>query len=288
MEKGKLYVIATPIGNLDDISFRAIEILKLVDLIIAEDTRHTLKLLNHFNIQKPLSSYHKFNELSKSESIISKLLDGINVGLVSDAGTPGICDPGNVIINECIKNNIEVIPIPGACAFLQALICSGFTTNSFSFYGFLSINKKERKKQLEKILKSTTDLCILYEAPHKLLATLQDLLTTLGDRNICISKEITKIHETHLRDTISNCINYFTENSPKGEFVLIIENIKKENIIYSIKNEETLEIINNFYNSNKEIYSLKDISKMISEKYSLSKKDVYNYLLKIKINYKEV
>ncbi|MBE5821711.1 MAG: 16S rRNA (cytidine(1402)-2'-O)-methyltransferase [Clostridiales bacterium] len=282
MKKGKLYIIATPIGNLDDISFRAIETLKTVDLIIAEDTRHTLKLLNHFNIQKSLSSYHKFNEQTKSENIINKLLNGLNIGLVSDAGTPGICDPGNIIINECIKNNIDVIPVPGACAFLQALICSGFTTNNFSFFGFLSVNKKERKKQLENMSNSTTDLSIIYEAPHKLLTTLQDLLEVLGDRNICISKEITKIHETHYRDTLSNSINYFSENTPKGEYVIIIENCKKNDIIYSMDSKETLELLKDFYILNKDLNSLKDISKLLADKYNLSKKEIYNYLLKIK------
>lgn len=282
MEKGNLYIIATPIGNLNDITFRALETLKNVDLIIAEDTRHTLKLLNHFNIQKPLSSYHKFNEQTKSEKIINQLLCGKNIGLVSDAGTPGICDPGNIIINECINNNINIIPIPGSCAFIQSLICSGFVTNDFSFFGFLSQNKKERQKQLENLSNSTTSLIILYEAPHKLLTTLKDLLNTLGDLNICISKELTKIHEKHYRDKLSNLINYFNQDTPKGEFVLIIENNKIQKNIYNIEDELTLELLKTDYNLYKETVSLKDISKTIAKKYNLSKKDVYNYLLKIK------
>ena len=209
MKNGKLYIVATPIGNLDDMSIRAINTLKNVDLIIAEDTRHSLILLKHFDIHKPIDSYHKFNEQEKSSSIIQKLQNGTNIALISDAGTPGISDPGNILINHCINSNIDVVPIPGACAFVQALIVSGFETNQFSFYGFLPVNNKDRKIYLKKIYNDISEIIILYEAPHKLLKTLEDLQKTLGNVQICISKEITKIHENHFRTTIDNAIIYY-------------------------------------------------------------------------------
>ncbi len=281
MEKGTLYIVATPIGNLDDISFRAINILKTVDLIICEDTRHSLKLLSHYEISKPLSSYHKFNEISKTDKIIQELNEGKNVALISDAGTPGICDPGNIIIKACISKNISVVPIPGSCAFVQSLISSGFSTNNFSFFGFLDINKKNRKIQLEKLKNCNTDLIILYEAPHKLLNTLTDLYNILGNNKICISKEITKIHESHFRTNIQDAINYYSQNPPKGEYVLIIENIKEEKKQYDITNSETQELLKKDYvKLTKDNISLKNISKQLSQKYNLSKNDIYNFLIK--------
>jgi len=281
MSKGNLYIVATPIGNLEDISFRALSVLKEVDLIIAEDTRHSLSLLNHFNIQKPLESYHKFNESKKSINIISRLLEGKNIALISDAGTPGISDPGNILIKEAITNDINVIPIPGACALIQGLICSGFDTSNFSFLGFLSTTNKERKKQLEQIKNSTTEIIVLYEAPHKLEKTLQDLLNTIGDSEICISKEITKIHETHFRTTISNAIKFYSKNSPKGEYVITIKK-EIEKIIYDISDKKTQEIIIDIYSSKKNNYKAKDIAKELSDKLNISKNDIYSFILKIK------
>ena len=220
---GKLYLVATPIGNLEDITFRAINTLKEVDIIAAEDTRHTLKLLNHYEISKPLISYHRHNEDVKSDVLISKLLEGQNIAVVTDAGTPGISDPGEEIVKEAIKNSIEVIPIPGACALINALIVSGLNTKSFAFYGFLPLNKKNREDALNKIKKENKTV-ILYEAPHKILKTLQDILNVIGDVNCVLAKEITKIHEEYNRGKISEIIDRLGEKeSIKGEYVLLLD-----------------------------------------------------------------
>ena len=207
---GKLYLVATPIGNLDDITLRAINILKEVDVIAAEDTRHSLKLLNHLEISKPLISYHRHNEEIKKELLINKLLDGENIALITDAGTPAISDPGEVIVKEAIRNNIEIIPIPGACALINALITSGLDTKEFSFYGFLPLNKKLRQKKFEELKKETKTM-IIYEAPHKIVTTL----------NIVLARELTKIHESFLRGKISEIIPQMKEI--KGEMIILIE-----------------------------------------------------------------
>src|SRR5574344_598425 len=191
---GKLYLVATPIGNLDDITYRAVEVLKNVDIIAAEDTRHSLKLLNHLEISKPLISYHRHNEDDKSEVLIKKLLDGDNIAVITDAGTPAISDPGEEVVKLAIKNNIDIIPIPGACALINALIISGIDTKEFSFYGFLPMNKKLRKNKIDEIKKDKKTR-IIYEAPHKILNTLKELNQELGETNIALVKELTKIHE---------------------------------------------------------------------------------------------
>ena len=208
MEKrdtGKLYLVATPIGNLEDITFRAINVLKEADIIAAEDTRHTLKLLNHYEISKPLISYHRHNEEVKKEVLINKLLEGQNIALVTDAGTPGISDPGEEIVREAIENNIEIIPIPGACALINALIPSGLNTKEFAFYGFLPLNKNNRKSVLERIKKEDKTV-ILYEAPHKLIKTLEDIQASLGDIDCVLARELTKIHEEFIRGSINSIL----------------------------------------------------------------------------------
>lgn len=279
MKSGKLYIVATPIGNLDDISFRAINTLKSVDLILAEDTRHSLILLKHFDIQKPIESYHKFNEKEKTNNVLNRLMQGINIALISDAGTPGICDPGNILITKCIENGIDIVPIPGACAFIQSLICSGFNTQNFSFFGFLPVNNKERKICLEKMVDCTTKLIIIYEAPHKLLKTLEDIQSALGNVQICISKEITKIHEQHFRGNIADAIEYYTNNAPKGEFVIIIEKKELEKKQYNISDKETQNMLLQYYVENMEIYSLKEISKQLANNLGLSKNEIYTFLV---------
>ena len=203
---GKLYLVATPIGNLEDITFRALRILKEVNLIAAEDTRNTLKLLNHYEITKPLISYHRHNEEIKKDNLIDKLKNGENIAIVTDAGTPGISDPGEVIVKEAIENNIEVISIPGACAAINALICSGLDTKEFVFLGFLPINKKLRKIKLEEI-KNENKTLILYEAPHKMKDTLQDLKSILDNRKVVLARELTKIHEEFIRGNIDEVIS---------------------------------------------------------------------------------
>ena len=220
---GKLYLVATPIGNLEDITLRAINVLKNVDLIAAEDTRHTLKLLNHLEISKPMISCHRHNENEKLNKIIEKLKEGKNIAIVSDAGTPGISDPGEEVVKEAIKENIQIIPVPGACAAINALIASGIDTKEFYFLGFLPLNKKLRKEKLDEI-KNINKTIILYEAPHKILNTINDLENILENRQIVFAREITKIHEEFIRGTIKE-LKAKVEN-PKGEFVIIIEGNK--------------------------------------------------------------
>ena len=274
--KGKLYLVATPIGNLEDITIRALKILEEVDIIAAEDTRHTLGLLNHFEISKPLISYYKQNEKSKSEILIQKLLEGKNIAIVSDAGTPGISDPGEEIVQEAIKNNIDVIPIPGACAFVNALIASGISTKEFSFLGFLSANKKDKKSKLEEI-KYETRTIILYEAPHKLITTLQMIYEILGERNIVLAREITKIHEEFIRGKISTIIEQIGEI--KGEFVIIIEgnSESKKDIEIDSLNQKSLEEHYEFYEQ--QGIDKKDIIKKIAKDRKKSKNEIYQYFL---------
>ncbi len=271
---GKLYIVATPIGNLEDITLRAINVLKSVDLIAAEDTRHTLKLLNHLEISKPLISYHRHNEDIKTEKLIEKLLLGENVALVSDAGTPGICDPGEIVIKACIEKNIEIIPIPGACAMINALVTSGISTKEFMFMGFLPINKKLRKQKVEEI-KTSSKTVILYEAPHKLETTLEDLKQILENRQVVIAREITKIHEEFIRGNINDIIS--KASGLKGEIVLVIEGNKEIGLTKSFENL-TLEQHYKMYE--KDGLEKKEIIKKIAKDRKLSKNEVYQEFMK--------
>ena len=273
---GKLYLVATPIGNLEDITLRALRILKEVDIIAAEDTRHTLGLLNHFEISKPLISYYKQNEKIKSNFLIEKLLEGKDIAVVSDAGTPGISDPGEEIVKCAIENNIEVIPIPGACALINALIASGLSTREFCFIGFLSSIKKDKREKLED-LKFETRTLILYEAPHKLKGTLENILEILGDRKIVLAKEITKIHEYFIRNNVSSILERIDEI--KGEFVILIEgSIESKKDIELIKmNEMSLEEHYNLYE--KQGFTKKDIIKKIAKDRNVNKNEVYQSFL---------
>ena len=271
---GKLYLVATPIGNLEDMTLRAIRILKEVDLIAAEDTRNTLKLLNHFEISKPLISYHRHNEEIKVDNLIEKLKNGENIAVVSDAGTPGISDPGEVIVKEAIKNKIEVIPIPGACAAINALIASGLDTKEFTFLGFLPLNKKLRKEKLDEI-KNENKTIIIYEAPHKLKNTLQDLEDILQDRQVVLAREITKLHEEFIRGNIKEIISK-SENL-KGEMIILIEgaeNITKKNPL----NDMSLEEHYNYYE--KKGFNKKEIIKNIAKDRGVNKNDIYINFIK--------
>ena len=266
---GKLYLVATPIGNLEDITLRALRILKEVDLIAAEDTRTTLKLLNHFEINKPLISYHRHNEEIKKDVLIEKLKEGENIAIVTDAGTPGISDPGEIIVKEAIENNIEIIPIPGACAAINALICSGLDTKEFTFIGFLPLNKKLRKEKLNEIEKETKTL-IIYEAPHKLNDTLKDLKSILNNRTVVLARELTKIHEEFIRGNIDEIVEKSKEI--KGEIILIIEGsekIQEENHLNNLSIEEHY----NFYV--KLGLDKKEIIKKIAKDRGVSKNDIY-------------
>ena len=224
---GKLYICPTPIGNLEDITYRTLRILNEVDLIAAEDTRHSLQLLNHFDISKPLTSYHEHNKDSKGGYLITKLLEGENIALISDAGMPGISDPGQDIISEAIENNIEIEVLPGATAFVTALVGSGMDTHKFVFEGFLDRDKKLRRKRLEEI-KNEKRTIIFYESPHRLKETLKDMLKYLGNREIAVNRELTKKYQEIIREDIETVIEIFNNREVKGEFVLIVEGFSGE------------------------------------------------------------
>lgn len=227
---GKLYICPTPIGNLEDMTYRSIRILNEVDLIAAEDTRHSIKLLNHFDISKPLTSYHDHNKDSKGGYLINKLLDGENIALVSDAGMPGISDPGEDIIRQAIENNIEIEVLPGATASITALVSSGLQTAKFAFEGFLDRDKKVRRQQLEE-LKEESRTIIFYESPHRLKDTLKDMLKILGNRKISVNRELTKRYQEIIREDLETVINIFNEREIKGEFVLIVEGFTGEKTV---------------------------------------------------------
>lgn len=273
---GKLYLVATPIGNLEDITIRALKVLKSVDLIAAEDTRHTLGLLNYFEISKPLISYYKEIEKGKSEVLIKKLLEGKDIAVVSDAGTPGISDPGEEIVKAAIENSIDIIPIPGACAFVNALIASGINTREFEFIGFLSANKKERTDKLEEVKYDTRTL-ILYEAPHKLKTTLESILEILGDRKMVLARELTKMHEEFLRGKVSTLLEQIVDI--KGEFVIIIEGNDKTKQQINIENlnEKSLEEHYEYYE--KQGLDKKEIIKRIAKDRGTNKNEIYQYFL---------
>ena len=271
-KKGILYIVATPIGNLEDITLRAIKTLKEVDLIVAEDTRHTLKLLNHLEISKPLISYHRHNEDVKTEILIKELKQGKNLALVSDAGTPGICDPGEEVIKRCIEEDIKIVPIPGACAMINALICSGLDTKEFAFIEFLPLNKKNRKEKLEEI-QNETKTTILYEAPHKLETTLKDLKEIIGDRKIVLAREITKIHEEYLRENIDELIE--KAKDIKGEIVLILEGAKKNEEEFWTK----LSIEEHYKYYEEKGLNKKEIVKQIAKDRNVNKNEIYQKFL---------
>ena len=271
---GKLYLVATPIGNLEDITLRALKVLKEVDLIAAEDTRHTLGLLNHFEISKPLISYYKQTEKKKSPILIQKLLDGKNIALVSDAGTPGISDPGEEIIKEAIESEIEIIPIPGCVAFVNALICSGFNTKEFMFLGFLSANNKDKKDKLNEI-KYETKTLIFYEAPHKMKNTLEVMLEILGDREIVLARELTKIHEEFIRGKISTILEQIVDY--KGEFVIIVQGSNKSKDSYEIEKLNKLSLEEHYEFYQKSGLSKKEIIKKIAKDRKVDKNTIYQW-----------
>ena len=280
MEYGKLYLCATPIGNLEDISIRTLNILKSVDLIACEDTRHSLKMLTHFEISKPLTSYFEHNKTEKGLKIIEKIKDGKNVALITDAGTPAISDPGDDLVRLCAENGVDVVPVPGPAALINALIVSGLPTGRFSFEGFLSVNKKSRADHLDEV-KNDTRTLIFYEAPHKLLRTLNDMAKVFGDRKIALVREITKIHEEVKRTTLFEAVKFYTENPPKGEFVLVIEG--KSYVELSEEKAEKFENISVTEQINALIgegIDKKDAIKQVAVLRNMKKRDVYNEYVK--------
>lgn len=221
-QQGKLYLCATPIGNLEDITMRVLRVLKEADLIAAEDTRNSIRLLNHFGIKTPMTSYHEYNKIEKAYTLIEKMREGKNIALITDAGTPGISDPGEDLVRLCMEAGIEVTSLPGACACVTALTLSGLPTRRFCFEAFLPQDKKEKKQILEE-LKTETRTVILYEAPHRLVRTLQELYEVLGERRITLCRELTKKHETAFATTLSGALAYYQEQEPKGECVIVME-----------------------------------------------------------------
>ncbi len=276
---GMLYLCATPIGNLEDITLRVIRTLKEVDLIAAEDTRNTIKLLNHFEIKTPMTSYHEYNKIDKATYLVQKMTDGSNIALVTDAGTPGISDPGEEIVKQAYAAGIPVTSLPGACACVTALTLSGLPTRRFAFEAFLPHDKKERKDILESI-KTETRTIILYEAPHHLKATLKELYDALGERSITICRELTKIHETADQTTLSSAISYYQEITPKGEYVLVIEGISKEELNAKKQEKwETLTIPEHMEQYLSKGLSKKDAMKEVAKDRGVPKREIYQQLL---------
>lgn len=279
---GKLYLVGTPIGNLKDITLRALETLKECDIIAAEDTRQTLKLLNHFEIKKAMLSYHKFNENDKSTEIIELLLDGKNVALVTDAGMPGISDPGSVIVKKCIDNDILFEVVPGATAFVTALIYSGLDTTKFMFRGFLPRENKARKEVLEEV-ENCRDTLIFYEAPHRLKNTLSTLYECLGNRNVALCRELTKLHETIFRNTLEQAIKFYEENEPRGEFVIVVSG-KSDELIEQEKRSkwDNISIEEHIKMHISNGMSKKEAIKQTAKDRNLQKSEVYKCSINIK------
>lgn len=277
---GELYLCATPIGNLEDMTFRCIRVLKEADVIAAEDTRNSIKLLNHFEIKTPMTSYHEFNKVEKARVLVEKMLKGETVALITDAGTPGISDPGEELVRQCIEAGIKVTPVPGAAACINALIMSGMPTRRFCFEAFLPSDKKEKADVLEQ-LKAEQRTIIIYEAPHRLLRTLTELESALGGmRKIAVCKELTKRHETVYRDTISGALGYYTANEPKGEYVLVIEGRSQKELLEEKRaawDDMSIEEHFNMYVS--QGMDKKDAMKLVAKDRGVSKRDIYNALL---------
>lgn len=277
--QGKLYLCATPIGNLEDITMRVLRTLKEVDLIAAEDTRNSIKLLNHFDIHTPMTSYHEYNRIPKAHYLADQMKNGQNVALITDAGTPGISDPGEDLVRICYENGIEVTSLPGACACITALTLSGIGTRRFCFEAFLPSEKKERQEVLKE-LENETRTIIIYEAPHRLTKTLNELLERLGDRSLTVCRELTKKHETAFATTLKKAVDYYTENEPKGECVLVLEGKSRRDIREEeILQWEQISIEEHMQRYLDEGTDRKEAMKKVAKDRGISKRDVYQALL---------
>ena len=276
---GTLYLCATPIGNLEDMTFRCIRILKEVDLIAAEDTRNSIKLLNHFEIKTPMTSYHEYNKIEKGHKLVEHLLNGEDIALITDAGTPGISDPGEELVKMCQEAGIVVTAIPGAAACITALTISGLSTRRFAFEAFLPADKKERQAVLDE-LKEETRTSVLYEAPHRLVKTLQLLYDTIGNRKISICRELTKKHETVFAATMEEALAYYNNHEPKGECVMVIEGKSRDEIRAEEQahwEEMTIEEHMEYYES--QGIDRKEAMKRVAKDRGIGKRDVYKALL---------
>lgn len=276
---GKLYLCATPIGNLEDITYRVLRTLKEVDLIAAEDTRNSIKLLNHFDIKTPMTSYHEYNKIEKAYQLVDKLREGMNIALITDAGTPGISDPGEELVRICYEEGIEVTSLPGPAACITALTMSGLPTRRFAFEAFLPRDKKERADVLAQ-LKNETRTIILYEAPHHLVKTLEELYVNLGDRKIAVCRELTKRYEEKTLTTISECLKFYNDNEPRGEYVLVIdgktfEELRKE----EQRSWESMSLEEHMAVYEDQGIDRKEAMKMVAKDRGISKRDVYQALL---------
>lgn len=279
---GALYICATPIGNLEDITLRTLRILKEVDLIAAEDTRNSIKLLNHFEIKTPMTSYHEYNKYDKAKILVEKMQQGMNIALITDAGTPAISDPGEELVKQCHEAGVTVTSLPGPSAFVTALTISGQKTRRFCFEAFLPYDKKERNEILEE-LKTETRTIIIYEAPHKLKKTLKDLYENLGNRNISICKELTKKHETNFRTTMKHAIDFYEQEEPRGEFVLVIEGVNSE----ELKQEKRQSYLEMTIEEHMQSYlqqgmDKKDAMKAVAKDRGVGKREIYQALLDTK------
>ena len=277
--QGKLYLCATPIGNLEDITYRVLRTLKEVDLIAAEDTRNSIKLLNHFDIHTPMTSYHEYNKIEKAEVLIRKMQEGTNIALITDAGTPGISDPGEDLVRMCYEAGIEVTSLPGPAACITALTLSGLPTRRFCFEAFLPSDKKERQAVLAELVNETRTI-IMYEAPHRLVKTLNELLETLGNRKMTLCRELTKKHETAFASTIEDILKFYETQEPKGECVLVIEGKSRAELVAEERSrweEMTIE-------EHMEVYlnkgmDKKEAMKAVAKDRGVSKRDIYQALL---------
>ncbi len=278
--QGKLYLCATPIGNLEDITFRVIRILKEADIIAAEDTRHSIKLLNHFEIKTPMTSYHEFNKIEKSIYLVQQMKNGLTVALITDAGTPGISDPGEELVKQCFEAGIEVSSVPGAAACITALTMSGLPTRRFCFEAFLPSDKKEKQHILNELKKETRTI-ILYEAPHRLVKTLEELKENLGNRNITLCKELTKKFETASKTTFQEALENFSHTEPKGEYVLVIEGkSRKELEEENQKDWQALSIEEHMAFYETKGIEKKEAMKLVAKDRGTTKREIYQYLCK--------
>ena len=276
---GKLYLCATPIGNLEDMTYRVVRTLQEVDLIAAEDTRNSIKLLNHFEIKTPMTSYHEYNKIEKGRKLVEKLQRGVNIALITDAGTPGISDPGEELVKMCYEAGIEVTSLPGAAACITALTLSGLSTRRFAFEAFLPTDKKEKQAVLKE-LENETRTIVMYEAPHRLVRTLQELLDNLGNRRITVCRELTKKHETAFVSTIEEAVHYYEANEPKGECVLVIEGKSRE----ELRQEEVSKWEEMSIEEHMDYYmgqgiDKKEAMKLVAKDRGIGKRDVYQQLL---------
>ena len=276
---GILYLCATPIGNLEDMTYRCVRILKEVDLIAAEDTRNSIKLLNHFEIDTPMTSYHEVNKIEKAHTLLAALKDGKNIAVITDAGTPGISDPGEELVAMCYEEDIEVNAVPGAAACITAVTSSGQACRRFSFEAFLPKDKKERARVLAEMQQETRTM-IVYEAPHHLRATLQELYQALGDRSITLCRELTKRYEEKKKMTLAQAVDYYRENDPRGEYVLVIAGKSKEEVMQEEQSRwEDLSIEEHMQIYLDQDYSKKDAMKAVAKDRGVSKRDIYQALL---------